>query len=319
MHWSRFSTLQLVSRNRVCNSFPKMMQLRLHRPMDWLDYHLASSKVFSKIELNLLRIPLYWKFFKSLWLVLNRMVRTSLRLLTAMLMVFWSRTMFCGIGVRLDLDLKPMPLRGHGGFRAVKSFMTSPSMGRMVLLRMTTASCMEILRMMKKQSISLTIKRWLQFRPHQANGLPYKEAMLRAYGLVMSSRMNRGNTRFFSTYRRQSSIGNCNRMRCHCICELRGFSKSRITNVPSMKCRACLSRSMHKNGPLQKPLPLVYVLVQVSITMQHMRGASKRRVSSNAPLLMVPSNRFDCRFFRMLEDSEHFRRCSSPWMVMHQR
>ena len=39
-----------------------------------------------------------------------------------MLMVFWLRMMFCGIGVRLDLDLKPMPLRGHGVFRAVKSF-----------------------------------------------------------------------------------------------------------------------------------------------------------------------------------------------------
>ena len=28
-------------------------------------YHLASLKVLSKIELNLLRIPLYWKFSKS--------------------------------------------------------------------------------------------------------------------------------------------------------------------------------------------------------------------------------------------------------------
>ena len=160
MHWSRFSTLRLVSRNQVCNSFPKMMQLRLHRPMDWLDYRLASLEVFSKIELNLLLIPLYWKFFKFLWLVLNRMVRIFLRLLTAMLMIFWLRMVCCGIGVRLDLDLKPMPLRGHGVFRAVKSLTMSPSIRGMVLLRTTTASCMEILRMMKKQSISLTIKRW---------------------------------------------------------------------------------------------------------------------------------------------------------------
>ena len=125
------------------------------------------------------------EFSKSLWLVLNRMVRTSPTLADGDVDGILVEDGVCGIGVRLDLDLKPMPLRGHGVFQVAKSSTMSPSMADMVLLRMAMASCMETSRMMKKQSISLTIRKWLQFHPHQANGLPYKVAMLRAYGQVM--------------------------------------------------------------------------------------------------------------------------------------